>query len=696
HTDKGSHSLRTENERIKSKEKMVRTRHAGCEQGVLFHQDITQNSKMKRDVVSDSDSASTEVVMNYKRRRGDLNSISNPKVDQVQPSPLHTRSRGLHLVLSDTDSDDEVKTYTSRSGRRIIHNKLFGDYDSRYYRKTRHSLRNHTPCVPQEQNESPEIIDDDDDDDAPLAKSTLNSKQARQPSSRSNSRRVTDGVHGKTSPDVPMMNGNISYLDDDSSIRRSTRQRKVVYDTLNQSWLLGTTTSGAAFRSENIACSSKPNYDDNEETSNVDMYSRVKQRHTKTGTLFQEKKESSSTDNEAETITEEQSSSEDNDNSNHSKYHLRPKKPLTNRFQISIDSRPRRLTSSSMFNHPPSSRSFSRTYHSPVHHSPMFKNRRHAAHNNSSTSSSSDDEMRFERRKSKSMARSRGRFLPMNLKNEDLAMGVIRDRVKIGSSLADVDPMEIDKTVTFEKVGGLAHHLNSLKEMILFPLLYPEVFEKFKISPPRGVLFYGPPGTGKTLVARALANECSQSDRKIAFFMRKGADCLSKWVGESERQLRLLFDQAYSMRPSIIFFDEIDGLAPVRSSRQDQIHSSIVSTLLALMDGLDNRGEVVIIGATNRIDTVDPALRRPGRFDREFNFPLPSLKARESIMEIHTKDWKPPLTSSFVSEIARKCVGYCGADVKALCAEATLIALRRRYPQIYSSKQKLVLDVSSI
>ena len=132
-------------------------------------------------------------------------------------------------------------------------------------------------------------------------------------------------------------------------------------------------------------------------------------------------------------------------------------------------------------------------------------------------------------------------------------------------------------------------------------------------------------GTGKTLVARALANECSHGERKVAFFMRKGADCLSKWVGESERQLRLLFDQAYQMRPSIIFFDEIDGLAPVRSSRQDQIHSSIVSTLLALMDGLDNRGEIVIIGATNRLDSIDPALRRPGRFDREFLFPLPSV-----------------------------------------------------------------------
>ena len=125
-----------------------------------------------------------------------------------------------------------------------------------------------------------------------------------------------------------------------------------------------------------------------------------------------------------------------------------------------------------------------------------------------------------------------------------------------------------------------------------------------------------------------------------AFFMRKGADCLSKWVGEAERQLRLLFEEARASQPSIIFFDEIDGLAPVRSAKQDQIHASIVSTLLALMDGMDGRGQVVVIGATNRPDAVDPALRRPGRFDREFYFGLPKLEAREKILGIMTKGWK--------------------------------------------------------
>ncbi|CAL1540288.1 unnamed protein product, partial [Lymnaea stagnalis] len=210
------------------------------------------------------------------------------------------------------------------------------------------------------------------------------------------------------------------------------------------------------------------------------------------------------------------------------------------------------------------------------------------------------------------------------------------------------------------------------------------------------LFFFYQIGTGKTLVARALANECSHGDRRVAFFMRKGADCLSKWVGESERQLRLLFDQAYKFRPSIIFFDEIDGLAPVRSSRQDQIHSSIVSTLLALMDGLDSRGEIVVIGATNRIDSLDPALRRPGRFDREFLFSLPSLEARKQILNIHTASWTPKLNEQFISELAEKCVGYCGADLKALVTEAAMLALRRRYPQIYFTNEALQLDVTSI
>eukprot|EP00743_Colponemidia_sp_Colp-15_P009570 GILK01010467.1.p1 GENE.GILK01010467.1~~GILK01010467.1.p1 ORF type:complete len:1056 (-),score=224.29 GILK01010467.1:118-3285(-) len=261
---------------------------------------------------------------------------------------------------------------------------------------------------------------------------------------------------------------------------------------------------------------------------------------------------------------------------------------------------------------------------------------------------------------------------------------------------ADITPVQVDSSVGWESVGGLDEHVRAVKEMVMLPLLYPELFHKLNVTPPRGVLFYGPPGTGKTLVARALANTCSESGQRVSFFMRKGADCLSKWVGEAERQLRLLFEQAQKNQPSIIFFDEIDGLAPVRSAKQDQIHSSIVSTMLALMDGLDNRGQVIVIGATNRIDSIDPALRRPGRFDRELAFSLPNEEARKKILEIHTNNWTPSLPESMRAELACLTVGYCGADIKALCAEASLCAVRRRYPQIYKSAQKLVIDLSQV
>lgn len=255
----------------------------------------------------------------------------------------------------------------------------------------------------------------------------------------------------------------------------------------------------------------------------------------------------------------------------------------------------------------------------------------------------------------------------------------------------------------------------------MLPLLYPEFYDKYNVAPPSGVLFYGPPGTGKTLLARALANSCSiygdekqgavgsnattdgehkkkegKPRRHVTFYMRKGADCLSKWVGEAERQLRLLFEEAKRNQPSIIFFDEIDGLAPVRSAKQDQIHASIVSTLLALMDGMDSRGRVVVIGATNRLDAIDPALRRPGRFDRELGFKLPSVNERKSMLAIHSKHWNPPLSDRFLSELAEQTVGYCGADIKALCAEAALCSLRRVYPQVYASENKLLINLDKV
>ncbi|KAE9620446.1 putative chromatin remodeler Bromodomain family [Lupinus albus] len=261
---------------------------------------------------------------------------------------------------------------------------------------------------------------------------------------------------------------------------------------------------------------------------------------------------------------------------------------------------------------------------------------------------------------------------------------------------ADIQPLQVDDSVSFSDIGGLSEYVDALKEMVFFPLLYPDFFASYHITPPRGVLLCGPPGTGKTLIARALACAASKAGQKVSFYMRKGADVLSKWVGEAERQLKLLFEEAQRNQPSIIFFDEIDGLAPVRSSKQEQIHNSIVSTLLALMDGLDSRGQVVLIGATNRIDAIDGALRRPGRFDREFNFSLPGCEARAEILDIHTRKWMHPPSKDLKKELAASCVGYCGADLKALCTEAAIRAFRQKYPQVYTSDDKFLIDVDSV
>ncbi|KAG8196814.1 hypothetical protein JTE90_027530 [Oedothorax gibbosus] len=632
---------------------------------------------------------------------------------------MKTRSRrgGSNLIIDDRDTESDESSYTNTSRRRKISNKVNVHLQRYGLRK----LSNHMPH--------------------PLKRELENSRDTDQKSSvASNETFVNDG----------------ESIDEKQNVRRSTRQRKFTYDNLNQTWLLASSIPEfSKFESlfdgdqrspqDDAIGAVRPRRSGRNHSSDMrhldlateglefeDMYSRVKRKKRKTVHTFFTRRISRDGGSMADTEDTDQNGISDSDTIEDqsdleragtqfptgaqfptgitvsqspkdlvvhgSKYSLRPKKPITERFQVPIEpTRPRRSATTTIFEatqhhtRPRERESFKSTAHR--HH--LYRRKRHAM-NHSTSSSSSDDERRFEKRKAISMAKARNRCLPLNFIEDDLSKGALRDRVKIGSSLADIDPMNIDKSVSFDNVGGLDKHIRSLKEMILFPLMYPEVFQRFKISPPRGVLFYGQPGTGKTLVARALANECSTGDKRVAFFMRKGADCLSKWVGESERQLRLLFDQAYSMRPSIIFFDEIDGLAPVRSTRQDQIHSSIVSTLLALMDGLDNRGEIVIIGATNRLDAIDPALRRPGRFDRELLFPLPPFQAREQILKIITKDWIPPLEESLLSELAACTAGYCGADIKALCAEAALVALRRRYPQIYESKEKLQLDVETI
>lgn len=238
----------------------------------------------------------------------------------------------------------------------------------------------------------------------------------------------------------------------------------------------------------------------------------------------------------------------------------------------------------------------------------------------------------------------------------------------------------------FGSVGGLPRILVALREMVLLPLIYPDIFGKLGLTPPRGILLYGAPGTGKTHVVRALAGECARmSPRPVAFFSCKGADCLGKFVGDAERTLRIIFDQAAKLAPSIIFLDEMDALVPPRSvsgGTTDQIYASVVSTLLALMDGVTDRGQVVVIGATNRPEGLDPALRRPGRFDREVYFGLPTLPERMDILKVHTRLWSPQPSDDIIKKVAASCEGYAGADLAVLCTSAVVAAVRRTHPDL--------------
>lgn len=245
-------------------------------------------------------------------------------------------------------------------------------------------------------------------------------------------------------------------------------------------------------------------------------------------------------------------------------------------------------------------------------------------------------------------------------------------------------PADSVEDIGFDRIAGVEDFLLQLKEMVILPLVYPALFKDLEIVPPRGVLFYGPPGTGKTLLARILASTASKlAGRPVAFFHRNGSECLSKWIGEAEQNLAKLFKQARQQAPSIIFFDEIDGLAPDRSGGgkpPDQSHVSLVSMLLSLMDGLEDRGSVIVIGATNRIDALDPALRRPGRFDKEFYFGLPDVKARHEILRICASRKTEP---HILERLARETEGLSGAELKGICTEASLIAMRRTFPLIY-------------
>ena len=230
--------------------------------------------------------------------------------------------------------------------------------------------------------------------------------------------------------------------------------------------------------------------------------------------------------------------------------------------------------------------------------------------------------------------------------------------------------------VSYEDIGGLGKELQRIREMIELPLKYPAVFDRLGVEPPKGVLLYGPPGTGKTLIARAVASETN-----AAFFVINGPEIMNKYYGESESRLRSVFQEAQRRAPSIIFIDELDALAPRRSENGGEVERRIVGQLLALMDGLASRGQVVLIGATNQPNALDPAMRRPGRFDREISLRVPDVRGRTEILQIHSRDASLASDVDF-PRLAQLTPGFVGADLEALCREAAMIALRRVLPHI--------------
>jgi len=241
--------------------------------------------------------------------------------------------------------------------------------------------------------------------------------------------------------------------------------------------------------------------------------------------------------------------------------------------------------------------------------------------------------------------------------------------------------------VTYEDIGGLQEEIRKIREMVELPLKYPELFERLGVEAPKGVLLYGPPGTGKTLLAKAVANETN-----AAFFSISGPEIMSKFYGESEERLREIFRQAEENAPSIIFIDEIDAIAPKREEVTGEVEKRVVSQLLALMDGLKPRGRVVVIGATNRPNAIDPALRRPGRFDREIEIGVPNKQGRLEILQIHTRGM--PLAEDVdLEKIASVTHGFVGADLEALCKEAAMRALRRILPEIDFEKETIPAEI---
>jgi transitional endoplasmic reticulum ATPase len=241
--------------------------------------------------------------------------------------------------------------------------------------------------------------------------------------------------------------------------------------------------------------------------------------------------------------------------------------------------------------------------------------------------------------------------------------------------------------VTYEDIGGLDDELEQVREMIELPMRHPELFKRLGIDPPKGVLLHGPPGTGKTLIAKAVANEIDASFHTIS-----GPEIMSKYYGESEEQLRDVFEEATESAPAIVFMDELDSIAPKREEAGGDVERRVVAQLLSLMDGLEERGEVVVIGATNRVDAIDPALRRGGRFDREIEVGVPDRDGRKEILQVHTRNM--PLADEIdLDAYAENTHGFVGADLESLAKESAMHALRRIRPQLDLESDEIDADV---
>ncbi|MBI1972659.1 CDC48 family AAA ATPase [Candidatus Woesearchaeota archaeon] len=258
--------------------------------------------------------------------------------------------------------------------------------------------------------------------------------------------------------------------------------------------------------------------------------------------------------------------------------------------------------------------------------------------------------------------------------------------VRVSSKALQVTEERIPD-VTYEDIGGLEEEIKKLREMVELPIKNPEIFERLGVEPPKGVLLFGPPGTGKTLLAKAVATESEAN-----FLFVNAPELTSKYYGESERKIRELFEEAEKNAPSIIFIDEIDAVAPKREETYGEVERRMVAQLLSVMDGLKSRGKVVVIGATNRPNSLDPALRRPGRFDREIQIGVPNKKGRLNILKIHTRNM--PLTKDVhLDHLADITHGFVGADLQALCKEAAMNVIRRILPELKYESEKIPPEV---